>query len=75
MLASFIALEREVCTHAEEEQKIKKTQQPYRNTRASASTLSAQGKGKQMYEKKCPVFAGLSSPFPTELENSGLRRI
>lgn len=74
MLASFIAFKREVCTHAEEEQKTKKVYILYRNMRASASTLSAQGKRNQMYEKKCPVFAGLFSPFHIELQNSGLGR-
>lgn len=57
------ALEWEVCMHTEEEED--KKQQPYRNMKASASTLSAQGKHKCMYEKNVQCLQTFS-PFPIE---------
>lgn len=71
-MVSFISLEREVCAHTEE-QKLK-NQSSLKGIPGPLLVLSAQGNGKQMYQSKYTVFAGLLFPFLTELENSGLGR-
>lgn len=73
-MVSFISLEREVCPHAEEEQKLKNQNSLKGNIPGPLLVLSAQGNCKQMYQSKYTVFASLLSPFLTELGNSGLGR-